>query len=100
LPFFVGCSAIRRLISDELRILQSLWLTKQLSVIGRSPALRADVSGVCDKLLVKLEVGLQLLLHFAQRFGHLKSIPNKRVQKIQNSPMTLPSLTAPEFRQV
>jgi hypothetical protein len=72
----IGCSANRRLISDELLILKSLRLTEQLFVIGRSPAFGANVSRVCDKQFVKLEVGLQLFLHFAKRFGHLKSIPN------------------------
>ena len=50
--------------------LQSLRLAEQFFVVGRSPALCADMGGVAHELLIQPKVRLQLLLHFAQCFGH------------------------------
>ena len=57
---------LRRIRGDLF--LESLWLAQQLFVVGRPPALCADVAGVAHELLVKHKVGFQQLLHFTQCF--------------------------------
>lgn len=50
--------------------LEPLWLAEQLFVIGRSPTLCADVTGIAHELLVKHKIRFQQLLHFAKSLRH------------------------------
>ena len=56
-------------------VFESFRLAEQFLVVGRSPALCADMAGVADELLVQREVRLQHLLHFAKRLGHRRRTP-------------------------